>query len=142
MTDDPFNLQRFVDAQDRGGAYERALSELRAGHKHSHWIWFVFPQIEGLGSSETARFYGISSLQEATASRTPLLGPRLIQCAEIVLGLPGSDPVQILGGTDAMKVRSSMTLFARVAEAAPVFRRVLDEFYAGKPDPATEMLIG
>ena len=142
MDRDIFNLQRFVDAQDRGAAYGRALAELRAGRKQGHWIWFVFPLIEGLGSSETARFYAISSLDEATAYLAhPLLGPRLTEAAEALLGIATRDPDSVLGGLDAMKLRSSMTLFASVADASPVFARVLEEFYAGAADPATERLL-
>lgn len=142
MSDDRFNLQRFVDAQERGGIYDRALAELRQGHKQGHWIWFVFPQIEGLGSSETARFYAISSLQEAAAYlRHALLGPRLSAAAEALLGLQIRDPVAVLGELDAIKLRSSMTLFAHADGAPPVFRRVIDEFYGGEPDAATERLL-
>lgn len=142
MADDRFNLQRFVDAQDRGGAYESALAELRGGRKQGHWIWFVFPQIEGLGSSETARFYAISSLAEAAAYlQHPVLGARLTAAAEAMLALPARDPAGILGELDAIKLRSSMTLFSRVEHAAPVFGRVLDEFYAGVRDQATERLL-
>jgi uncharacterized protein (DUF1810 family) len=142
MTGDDFNLQRFVDAQDRDGSYDRALAELEHGRKQSHWIWFVFPQIEGLGSSATARFYAISSLAEATSYlKHPVLGPRLDTAAEALLELPGRDPVEILGGLDAMKLRSSMTLFSYVEHAAPVFGRVLDEFYGGVRDDATERLL-
>jgi uncharacterized protein (DUF1810 family) len=139
MKGDAFHLQRFVDAQNRGGAYEQALAELCAGRKRGHWIWFVFPQIEGRGSSETARFYAISSSQEAAAYlEHPLLGPRLVEVAEALLALPTRDPEAVLGGVDAMKLRSSMTLFAQVQGAAPAFTRVLDEFYAGVADERTE----
>lgn len=139
MAGDGFNLQRFVDAQDREGAYGRALSELCRGRKQGHWIWFVFPQIQGLGSSETARFYAVSSLDEASAYlRHPVLGPRLAEAAEALLELPGRDPAAVLGELDAMKLRSSMTLFSHVEDAAPVFERVLDEFYDGRADEATE----
>lgn len=142
MDGDRFNLQRFVDAQDREGAYDRALAELRAGRKRGHWIWFVFPQLEGLGSSEMSRFYAISSLDEAAAYlQHPLLGPRLAQAAEALLALPTRDPEGVLGGLDAIKLRSAMTLFSRVDSAAPVFARVLDEFYAGARDQATERLL-
>lgn len=138
MSDDRFDLQRFVEAQDRGGAYERALAELRAGRKQGHWIWFVFPQIEGLGSSETARLYAISSLAEAGAYlRHPVLGPRLTEAAQALLALPARDPRAVLGALDAMKLRSSMTLFARVPGSAEVFGRVLEEFYGGVADEAT-----
>ena len=142
MDRDIFNLQRFVDAQDRGGAYEQALAELRAGRKRSHWIWFVFPQIEGLGSSDTARFYAISSLDEASAYLEHAeLGPRLTEAAAALLALPTRDADAVLGGLDAIKLRSSMTLFARVPDAAPVFKLVLDEFYGGAADEATERLL-
>jgi len=142
MPGDPFDLRRFVDAQEEAGAYARALAELREGHKRSHWIWFVFPQIAGLGSSEMARIYAILSLAEARAYLDhPVLGPRLAECAEALLALPTRDPVAVLGGIDAMKLRSSMTLFSRVRDAAPVFARVLDEFYGGDIDGATEQLL-
>jgi uncharacterized protein (DUF1810 family) len=143
MSGDSFNLQRFVAAQDRGGTYERALAELRRGQKHSHWIWFVFPQIEGLGSSETARFYAISSLQEATAYlKDPVLGPRLVEAAETLLALPTRDAAAVLGGLDALKLRSSMTLFSHVEDAAPTFGQVLAEFYNGDADAATLQRLG
>ncbi len=139
MADDGFRLERFVEAQDRDGTYERALTELRQGRKRGHWIWFIFPQIRGLGSSETARFYAISSLAEAAAYlEHPVLGPRLATAAAALLELPERDPDAILGELDAIKIRSSMTLFARVDGAAPLFERVLDEFFAGAADRATE----
>jgi uncharacterized protein (DUF1810 family) len=142
MTGEDFNLRRFLDAQDRDDTYGRALAELRAGRKRGHWIWFVFPQIEGLGSSETARHYAISSLPEAAAYlEHPVLGSRLVQAAEALLELPERDPAVILGELDATKLRSSMTLFSRVEGAAPVFARVLDEFYGGAADDATERLL-
>lgn len=138
MTADRFELERFVEAQDRNETYERALAELRAGRKHGHWMWFVFPQIEGLGSSEAARFYAISSLAEAAAYlKHPVLGPRLTEAAEALLTLPTRYPEAVLGGIDAVKLRSSMTLFAQVPDAGPAFRRVLEEFYAGAADGAT-----
>jgi len=138
---DPFDLQRFVDAQAR--VYHTVLDELRDGRKRSHWIWFVFPQIDGLGSSETARFYAISSLREAAAYLAhPVLGPRLAEAAEALLALRTRDAEAVLGGLDAIKLRSSMTLFARVEDAPPVFARVLDEFYGGARDSATEQLLG
>ncbi|HEX3803260.1 MAG TPA: DUF1810 domain-containing protein [Solirubrobacteraceae bacterium] len=143
MSGDPFDLQRFVDAQDRDGAFDRGLAELRHGRKQSHWIWFVFPQISGLGSSETARFYAISSLDEANSYIAhPVLGPRLDTCTEALLELPTRNADAVFGRLDAMKLRSSMTLFAHVEQAAPVFRRVLDEFYAGVADQATEQRLG
>jgi uncharacterized protein (DUF1810 family) len=132
-------LQRFVDAQEAGGAYAQALTELRAGRKRSHWIWFVFPQIAGLGQSAMSQRYAIASLAEAEAYLAhPLLGPRLRECAEALLG-HGERPAEaILGGIDAVKVRSSMTLFARAAPGEPLFRQVLDRFYDGEADAATE----
>ena len=109
MTD---GLERFVAAQDRGGTYEAALAELRSGRKQSHWMWFVFPQIAGLGRSDTARFYSLSGLDEARDYLAhPVLGPRLIECAKALLSLSGSDPAAVMGATDSQKLRSSMTLF-------------------------------
>lgn len=142
MAGDQFNLQRFIDAQERGGAYERALSELRGGRKQGHWIWFVFPQIEGLGSSATARLFALAGLDEATAYLAhPVLGERLAEAAQALLALETRNGDAVLGELDAMKLRSSMTLFSRVEDAAPVFGRVLDEFYAGARDRATERLL-
>jgi uncharacterized protein (DUF1810 family) len=133
-----FDLERFVDAQDEGGTYDAALAELRAGRKRGHWMWFVFPQVAGLGSSPTARHYAISSLEEARAYVDhPMLGPRLRECAAALLDLPSSDPVRVLGHTDAMKLRSFMTLFDRAAPEEPVFRQVLEKYYDGEPDQAT-----
>jgi uncharacterized protein (DUF1810 family) len=136
---DPFRLGRFVDAQDAGGTYARALEELRAGRKTSHWMWFVFPQIAGLGRSPTAREFAISSREEAEAYLAhPVLGPRLLECTRTVAGLPEADAEAVFGATDAMKLRSSMTLFARVAPAEPAFAQVLERFFGGRPDPATD----
>jgi len=128
---------------DRFDTYPRALAELRRGLKESHWIWFVFPQIAGLGSSEASRVYAIGSLDEAAAYIAhPVLGPRLVECAEALLAQPRRDPVEVLGTIDAVKLRSSMTLFACVPDAAPVFERVLDEFYGGVADAATGQRLG
>jgi uncharacterized protein (DUF1810 family) len=133
-----FDLQRFVDAQDAGGTYPRALSELRAGAKRGHWIWFVFPQVAGLGFSEMSRRYALSGLEEARAYLAhPVLGPRLRESAQALLDLPGSDAAVVLGPVDAMKLRSSMTLFAAADPSTPVFGRVLEKFFAGQPDEAT-----
>lgn len=138
-TADPFQLDRFVEAQNSADSYGRALAELCAGHKRGHWIWFIFPQIEGLGSSEMSRRYAIASLNEAAAYlEHPVLGPRLIAAAEALLGLETRDAEAVLGGIDALKLRSSMTLFALVPGAPPGFRRVIDEFYGGLGDEATE----
>jgi uncharacterized protein (DUF1810 family) len=134
---DPYNLQRFVDAQD-DGTYLIATSELRAGRKRSHWMWFVFPQVAGLGRSATAQQYAISGLDEARAYLAhPVLGPRLIESASILAELPATDPVAVLGDIDAVKLRSSMTLFGRADADQPVFRRVLDRYFVGAEDPAT-----
>jgi uncharacterized protein (DUF1810 family) len=141
-TDDPYDLQRFVTAQDAGGTYQRAVAELRAGRKASHWMWFVFPQIAGLGYSPTARAYAITSLDEARAYLAhPVLGPRLAECAGILAGLRGRTAEQIFGEVDAMKLGSSMTLFARAAPSEPVFRQILDQYFGGVPDSATEQRI-
>lgn len=132
------DLQRFVDAQDRGGTFERALAELRAGRKESHWMWFVFPQIAGLGRSEMAHRYAIGSLEEARAYlEHPILGPRLRECAGALLEVDGRSARDILGGIDALKLRSSMTLFARAAPEEQDFQRVLDRYFDGRPDEAT-----
>ena len=137
-------LQRFVDAQDAGGTYDRAAGELRAGRKTSHWMWFVFPQLAGLGRSATAQHYAIASLAEAAEyAAHPVLGPRLLQCATLLLELPrDATAEEVFGGVDAVKLRSSMTLFARAVPDQPAFRRVLGRFYAGEPDPLTDDLLG
>jgi uncharacterized protein (DUF1810 family) len=137
---DPFDLRRFVEAQS--GDYVRALAELRAGEKRSHWMWYVFPQYEGLGHSPTARRYAIRGLAEAEAYlRHPILGPRLIESAEAVLGVEGRTAREILGSPDDLKLRSSATLFSRVAPAGSPFHRLLDRFFAGQPDRRTMELI-
>jgi uncharacterized protein (DUF1810 family) len=140
VSEDRFRLRRFVDAQEDAAIYARALGELRAGRKRSHWMWFVFPQIAGLGSSPMARVYAIGSLEEARAYlEHPLLGPRLRGCCEALLGAdPGASAEGILGGIDALKLRSSATLFHRAAPEEPLFAQVLDRFYAGEPDPETD----
>lgn len=136
---DPFDLRRFVDAQDR--VYDTVLAELRSGRKRSHWIWFVFPQLQSLGRSPTAIRYGIASLAEAKAYLGhQVLGPRLRECARVVAGVRGSSADEIFGWPDNLKVRSSMTLFARAAESAEVqadFRAVLDRLYDGVEDALT-----
>ena len=138
--DDPYDLERFRAAQ--AGAIDGALAELRRGRKVGHWMWFVFPQLAGLGRSQVSRHYAIRSLDEARAYLAdPVLGPRLIACAEALLATPGRSAEAILGSVDAMKARSSMTLFARADPEATVFRAVLERFYDGRPDPATEALL-
>ena len=130
------DLDRFVDAQT--DTYAQALGELRAGVKTSHWMWFVFPQVAGLGRSSTAQRYAISGLDEARAYLAhPVLGPRLVECAEALTALPGSDAAAVLGPVDAVKLRSSMTLFAHADPAQPVFRAVLDRYFGGQEDEAT-----
>ena len=135
------DLQRFVAAQDSGDTYATALAELRGGHKRSHWMWFVFPQIAGLGQSPTAVHYGVRGLDEARAYLAhPVLGPRLVECADALTGLDSTDPVEVLGGIDAVKLRSSMTLFSRAAddeETSRHFTDVLDRYFGGEEDPAT-----
>ncbi|QGG40532.1 DUF1810 domain-containing protein [Aeromicrobium yanjiei] len=134
--DDPFDLQRFVDAQDNG-TYERAVAELRDGHKTTHWMWFVFPQVAGLGRSETAVRFAVSGRDEASAYLDhPVLGPRLLECAALMTEVEGS-ATDVLGGVDAQKLQSSMTLFAAVADDPAPFRAVLDGLFGGQDDPAT-----
>jgi len=124
------DLDRFVEAQDRDGTYDRALAELRAGRKRSHWMWFVFPQEKGLGSSPTSQYYGIESLAEAVAyAAHPVLGPRLRECCRALLELEGNPSlVAVLGGVDALKLCSSMELFARADPDEPLFQAVRDRY--------------
>jgi uncharacterized protein (DUF1810 family) len=133
---DPFDLARFVEAQE--GSYEAALAELRAGEKRSHWMWFVFPQVAGLGSSTMARRYAIQSRAEAEAYLAhPILGARLRECAEALLSVDGRSAEQIMGYPDDMKLRSSLTLFAEVSPSKNIFERVLEKYYQGSKDPKT-----
>jgi len=135
---DHHRLHRFVAAQDEGGTHDRALGELRAGRKTSHWMWFVFPQLAGLGRSPTARRYAISGLAEAQAYLAhPVLGPRLLETTAAVIEIDARTAEEVLGTVDALKLRSSMTLFARAAHDEPLFREVLDRFFAGDPDEET-----
>ena len=141
-TDDPYDLQRFVTAQDAGGTYEHATAELRVGRKTSHWMWFVFPQIAGLGYSPVSQTYAITSQAEARAYLAhPVLGARLAECAAILAGLPNRTAEQVFGEVDALKLRSSMTLFMHADPGEPVFRQVLDRYFSGVPDSATEQRI-
>lgn len=136
MTSDPFQLQRFVEAQER--VYELVLSELRAGAKRSHWMWFVFPQIAGLGESTMSRTFALSSLDEAVAYLAhPVLGPRLLECCVLVEGLEGRAAEEIFGDVDALKLRSSLTLFARAAPDEPIFSRCLQKYFGAAEDPHT-----
>ena len=141
---DQFDLARFVAAQDSGGDYTRAIAELRRGRKSSHWMWFVFPQVTGLGHSAMANRYGIASLAEARAYLAhPVLGPRLVEASGILLTLEARSARDIFGSVDAVKLRSSMTLFEMASgdavtdDAASVFRRVLDVYFEGRADTAT-----
>ena len=132
------DLERFVTAQDSGGTYQRAATELRKGRKTSHWMWFIFPQIAGLGRSAMAQAYAISDLTEARAYLAhPVLGPRLLECAQIVAAHRGLSAEHIFGGIDAIKLRSSMTLFARADPDQVIFRQVIDQYFEGL-DPETE----
>lgn len=134
--EDRFDLNRFVQAQE--GVYPRALEEMRRGQKRSHWMWFVFPQIDGLGYSSTARFYAIKGKDEAKAYlRHPLLGKRLLECCEALLKIQDKSAAEIFGYPDDLKLRSSMTLFASVSEAGSLFSRVLDQYYDSQPDERT-----
>lgn len=143
--EDPYHLRRFVDAQS--GVYDDVRRELTRGRKTTHWMWFVFPQLTALGHSATARHYGIDSLAEARAYLAhPVLGPRLRECAGLLRDLPARQPIsQILGSVDALKLRSSMTLFLRAGEddshAGDLFQSVLDRYYGGEPDDSTCALL-
>jgi uncharacterized protein (DUF1810 family) len=135
------DLERFVRAQESAGTYQHAVAELRRGRKTSHWMWFVFPQIAGLGRSAMALAYAIDNLAEAQAYLAhPVLGPRLVECAELVASHRGLSAEQIFGGIDAIKLRSSMTLFAHAAPDQEVFGQVIEQYFEG-PDPETERRI-
>jgi uncharacterized protein (DUF1810 family) len=141
MRDDPHDLERFVEAQR--DEYDVALAEVRRGRKQSHWMWYVFPQLDGLGSSSAARWYAIRSLAEAEAYlRHPLLGPRLTAIAEATLAVEGRSAREIFGAPDDLKLRSSATLFARVSPDGSVFHRLLDRYFDGTPDGRTLALLG
>lgn len=136
-----YDLSRFHEAQ--APIYRRALAELRAGRKQSHWMWFIFPQIEGLGMSAMAQRYAIGSLAEASAYLAdPILGRRLLECVEAVLAVPGKSAHEIFGSPDDMKFRSSLTLFAAAAADLSPFEAALQRFHGGMPDPRTLTLLG
>jgi uncharacterized protein (DUF1810 family) len=140
MSDDPFDLARFVQAQ--GPQDADAIAELRAGRKRSHWIWFVFPQLRALGRSGTAQFYGLENAAEAAAYwRHPILGARLRESVAALLQVPARSAVEILGDVDALKVRSCLTLFLQVAPADPGLTAALERFYGGQQDPLTLGLV-
>jgi uncharacterized protein (DUF1810 family) len=139
---DPYDLERFVSAQNADATYDGALEELRGGHKTGHWMWFVFPQIVGLGQSAMSRRYAISSLDEAEAYlRHTVLGPRLLEATGIVAGADDRSAEEIFGLVDVRKLHSSMTLFMRADPGQPLFGQVLDRLFAGLPDLATEQRI-
>ena len=137
---DPFDLERFVAAQE--GSYATALAEIRSGRKRSHWMWYVFPQFRGLGFSSTSQHYAIKSLAEAVAYLAhPVLGPRLLECAGAVVALDGRTASEIFGSPDDLKLRSCATLFARVSPDSSVFQRIIDTYFDGEPDEKTLRLI-
>jgi uncharacterized protein (DUF1810 family) len=141
LAEDSYDLGRFVQAQE--GDYERALSEIHSGRKRSHWMWYIFPQLDGLGFSATSRRYAIKSLAEAEAYlRHPVLGARLVKCAEAALAVEGRTAFDIFGSPDDLKLRSSATLFARVSPAGSVFERLLDKYFGGERDEKTIRLLG
>jgi uncharacterized protein (DUF1810 family) len=137
---DNYNLNRFVEAQEN--SYQTALSEIRNGRKRSHWMWFIFPQVAGLGFSETSQFYGIRTIAEAIAYLNhPVLGKRLVEISETLLTIDGKTANQIFGSPDDMKLKSSMTLFAAVSDENTVFRKVLDKYFNGQEDTKTLQLL-
>ena len=141
MAERAYDLERFVSAQERD--YLTALAEIRHGRKRSHWMWYIFPQLRGLGMSSTSYFYGIENLEEAKAFLDdPFLGKNLIEISEALLSLDNSDARSIMGSPDDLKLRSSMTLFSLAAPEEPVFKKVLEKFYLGIQDPATLRILG
>lgn len=138
--DDPYNLDRFVRAQE--GDYEQALSEITQGQKRSHWMWYIFPQFDGLAFSSTSKYYAIKSRDEARAYLDhAILGPRLLACAEATLKIDGRSAREIFGSPDDLKLRSSATLFSRVSPPGSVFHRLLDKYYQGRADERTLRLL-
>jgi uncharacterized protein (DUF1810 family) len=141
MADDPHNLNRFVRAQE--DVYARALAEVKNGRKRTHWMWYIFPQFDGLGSSSTAVHYAIKSVAEAEAYLNhPVLGPRLRECCEAALGVEERSASEVFGYPDDMKLKSCATLFASISPAGSVFHRLLDKYYQGERDDQTLRLIG
>jgi len=139
-SDDPHDLKRFVEAQ--AGSYDQALAEIRRGDKQSHWMWFIFPQFDGLGFSPTSHYYSVKSLAEASAYLAhPVLGPRLLECAEAALQHADLSAHEIFGSPDDMKLRSSATLFTLVSSPASVFHELLDKYFRGEPDEKTLSLV-
>ena len=139
-SDAAFNLNRFLQAQEND--YERALSEIRSGQKRTHWMWYIFPQLEGLAFSSTAKHYSIKSIQEARAYLThPVLGPRLLECAEAVVQIKGRSANEIFGYPDDLKLRSCATLFEYVSPSGSVFKQLIEEYYGGERDHKTLALL-
>jgi uncharacterized protein (DUF1810 family) len=139
--DDPYDLNRFLQAQEDD--YERALTEIRNGRKRTHWMWYIFPQLDGLAVSSTAKHYSIKSVEEARAYLDhPVLGPRLLECAEAVVGVEGRSATEIFGSPDDLKLRSCATLFACVSPPGSVFDRLLGKYYGGGRDARTLHLLG
>jgi uncharacterized protein (DUF1810 family) len=139
--DDPYDLDRFIRAQE--DEYDQALAEISAGRKRSHWMWYIFPQLDGLAFSSTSKYYAIKGLEEARAYLAhPVLGPRLVACAEAALAVEGRSATAIFGSPDDLKLRSSATLFSRVSKPGSVFHRLLDKYYRGQPDERTLRLLG
>ena len=135
-----YDLNRFITAQER--SYDAALSEIRSGRKRTHWMWYIFPQIEGLGRSSTAQYYAISDLQEAKEYYAhPVLGPHLVEISEALLSLDGDNATTVMGYPDDLKLKSSMTLFA-IASGNPVFTKVLDKYFDGRQDRWTVKILG
>jgi uncharacterized protein (DUF1810 family) len=135
-----YNLQRFVDAQQ--SVFDTVIAELKQGRKRGHWIWFIFPQLKGLGHSANSEFFGIASLQEAAAYlEHPVLGPRLIECTQLINAAQGRSAEDIFGEIDAMKFRSSMTLFAKATPDNEVFLDALTKYFAGESDPLTVAIV-
>jgi uncharacterized protein (DUF1810 family) len=139
--EDPYDLKRFVDAQEM--SYQHAIAELHDGQKRTHWMWYVFPQFEGLGTSHTSKRFAIKSIEEANAYLAhPLLGPRLLECCEAIVELEGQSANEIFGIPDDLKLRSCVTLFAQVCSGGSIFQQVLDKYFDGKPDEQTLNLVG
>lgn len=138
---DPYDLKRFVDAQD--GIYYHALEEIRSGRKSSHWMWFIFPQFDGLGHSSTAKMYAIKSMAEAQAYLNhPILGERLLECAQAALDVDGRSARDIFGSPDDLKLRSSATLFSRLSPSGSVFEKLIEKYFQNEPDDRTIQLLG
>lgn len=138
---DPYDLKRFIDAQE--GVYETALAELKNGQKRTHWMWFIFPQVDGLGLSETSKFFAIKNIEEVRQYLVhPVLGSRLKECSQVLLDVDGRSALQIFGSPDDLKLNSSMTLFASVSSVDSLFQQVLDKYYHGEKDSRTLEIMG